>query len=229
MYDPTVATSTEIFERLKDIVSLPANCTRIVLTLEVGQLALLETTCCIPFEKRNSQVSPTEAKIWKLVPVVDRQMEPESSQKLPVGVPFSERSEAKPARNRDTCRHEDPLEEKAPYRDCRPSATNPGSTWQAKTSEECPKMTHLNCGRLRISQRLLADYPDVVATLFGLLRFVPTHIESELYQPGVRYLGVAEYLGDSPFFASLVAGVRVPLYEATVTDGRVAVRKVEEK
>lgn len=78
MYDPTVATSTEIFERLKDIVSLPANCTRIVLTLEVGQLALLETTCCIPLEKRNSHVSPTEAKIWKLVPVEESQPEGET-------------------------------------------------------------------------------------------------------------------------------------------------------
>jgi hypothetical protein len=160
---------------------------------------------------------------------LDRQMEPESSQKLPVGVPFSERSEAKPAQNCDTCRHEDLLEEKAPYCDCHPSATNPWSTWQAKTSEECPKMTHLNCGRLRIPQCQLADYPDVVATLFGLLRFVPTHIESELYQPGVRYSGVAEYLGDSPFFASLVNGDRIPLYEATVADGRIAVHTVEEK
>ena len=88
MYDPTVATSTEILERLKDIVSIPANCTRIVLTLEVGQRALLETTCCIPrascptssvrFEKRNSQVSPTEAKIWKLVPVEESQPEGET-------------------------------------------------------------------------------------------------------------------------------------------------------
>ena len=160
---------------------------------------------------------------------MDRQLEPESSQKLPVGVPFSERSEAKSARNRDTYRHEDLLEEEAPYCDCHPSATNPWSTWQAKTSEECPKMTHLNCGRLRISQCQLADYPDVVATLFGLLRFVPTHIKSELYQPGVRYSGVAEYLGDSPFFASLVNGDRIPLYEPTVADGRIAVHTVEEK
>lgn len=79
MYDPTVATSTEIFERLKDIVSLPAKyADRSDAGLEVGQLALLETTCCIPLEKRNSHVSPTEAKIWKLVPVEESQPEGET-------------------------------------------------------------------------------------------------------------------------------------------------------
>jgi hypothetical protein len=74
-----------------------------------------------------------------------------------------------------------------------------------------------------ISEQLLLNYPDSVATLFRLLGFVPGKIWN------TDNPGILEYAGFSPFFASLDTGDRLPLYEATVTDGKASVRKVEEK
>lgn len=116
----------------------------------------------------------------------------------------------------NTCKYEDLTKEQMPCYECRGYAK-----WEAKETD-LPKMTPANRGSLVVSAHLLQKHPETVATLFGLLRFVPTYVSG---QEGSAIL----YIGMSPHFAPIGFEDPLPRYEATVTDGRVSVRKDEAK